>query len=158
MSAMTNTDTSDRGYRQDQLIGIEVKGRYAQSVKRKGSWTIKVPFYRLSQTISNLKRMGAKIAKVEILSAATPQPQKHTDFPRQQENISQTNPTSQQEEKSGESQGIKIHPFGKTPRTNSRIRRQKSKFIRKKQTGRLARRNSRIRNRHSTRKSKLFLR
>lgn len=66
MSGMITTgDTSISTYG-GRTIAIEVTGVCRQDVFRTSSYTVKVPYSRMSQTIQNINRIGGKVAGVSL--------------------------------------------------------------------------------------------
>ncbi|MGB5631714.1 MAG: phycobilisome linker polypeptide [Waterburya sp.] len=77
MSGMITTGDTNISTYGGRTIAIEVTGVCRQDVVRTSSYTVKVPYSRMSQTIRNINRMGGKIASVSLggaspVEAATP--------------------------------------------------------------------------------------
>jgi len=62
---ITTGDTNISTYG-GRTIAIEVTGVCRQDVSRISSYTVKVPYSRMSQTIQNINRMGGKVATVSL--------------------------------------------------------------------------------------------
>ena len=153
---------SDRNSRQ---VAIEVTGLCPQNVRRRSNYTLKVPYYRLSQTIQSLSRKGDRILSVTLLSPTIPETQKQSssvvvepsttpkeiNFDRQEKELV---PLPRDSETATVTTITKSTTTRTTSRNKSKGRRRNS--IRRT-TSKIGRKNQRIRQRKTRLKRKLFL-
>ena len=66
MSGMITTGDTNISTYGSRTIAIEVTGVCRQDVIRTSSYTLKVPYSRMSQTIQNINRIGGKVASVSL--------------------------------------------------------------------------------------------
>lgn len=62
---ITTGDTNVSTYG-NRTIAIEVTGVCRQDVMRTSSYTVKVPYSRMSQTIQSINRIGGKVAGISL--------------------------------------------------------------------------------------------
>lgn len=77
MSGMITTGDTNISTYGGRTIAIEVTGVRRQDVLRTSSYTVKVPYSRMSQTIQNINHLGGRVAGVSLGgndSVATPAP------------------------------------------------------------------------------------
>jgi hypothetical protein len=67
MSGMATSVSANVSNYNARSVLLEVNGLCHQSISKTTNYQIKVPYNRLSQTIQNLSRMGAKVTKVKIV-------------------------------------------------------------------------------------------
>lgn len=71
MSGMTTTSSFSLSDSNARTVLLEVTGLCRQNISKTTNYHLRVSYNRLSQTIQNISRMGGKVSKVSILSAAS---------------------------------------------------------------------------------------
>lgn len=66
MSGMITTGDTNISTYGGRTIAIEVTGVRRQDVLRTSSYTVKVPYSRMSQTIQNINHLGGRVAGVSL--------------------------------------------------------------------------------------------
>ena len=66
MSGMITTGDTNISTYGGRTIAIEVTGVRRQDVSRTSSYTVRVPYSRMSQTIQNINRLGGRVAGVSL--------------------------------------------------------------------------------------------
>ncbi len=64
MNVLSQSETSDY---QNRTVTIEVTGARRQSVMKQGSYQIKVPYSRMSQTMQTIHRRGDRVVSVAVV-------------------------------------------------------------------------------------------
>ncbi len=72
MTGMITTGSTNLSNYSARTVMLEVTGVCRQDVSRTSSYTIKVPYNRLSQTMQSVQRMGGKVNQVNLLTAGAP--------------------------------------------------------------------------------------
>ncbi|MEM9155948.1 MAG: phycobilisome linker polypeptide [Cyanobacteria bacterium P01_F01_bin.33] len=65
---MTTTGTVGTSSYDTRTVAIEVTGVCQQDVAKTSTFTVKVPYSRIRQTMQSINRMGGKVAGVSIAS------------------------------------------------------------------------------------------
>jgi phycocyanin-associated, rod len=72
MTGMITTGSTNLSNYSARTLSLEVTGVCRQDVSRTSSYTIKVPYNRLSQTMQSIQRMGGKVNQVNLLAVGAP--------------------------------------------------------------------------------------
>jgi phycocyanin-associated, rod len=69
MTGMITTGSTNLSNYSARTLSLEVTGVCRQDVSRTSTYTLKVPYNRLSQTMQSIQRMGGKVDRVNLLAA-----------------------------------------------------------------------------------------
>lgn len=69
MTSMTTTGSAGPSSYSNRTVTIEVTGVCRQDVAKTSTYTVKVPYSRMQQTMQSIDRMGGKVAGVTVAGA-----------------------------------------------------------------------------------------